>query len=302
MGGIVSVVEKVSCEEVARLATEEGFPIDTVDKILSDKKYYTRDEVLQLWQPPGISHFFLFDICRELCKAHENNERAIDIALRHRQDLVSSIFNNAYKNAFDILSLDAISKSKLFNELLPSWMASNGDSILLKPADELTTAEVCMLIVKPETQAQRCSLVTKLRRSGAVVHDSSTDSDVAAVGPASYFVSHAWSFRFLELCDALNRHFLGLKEEERRTTFWFLDIFCVNQWLPPSTGPLFYEEEFQQTIRRIGAVLSVCIPALRPVVSTRCWCLWELFSAILAEAKLVVTMTTTEFALFKVTY
>jgi hypothetical protein len=57
MGGIVSVVEKVSCEEVARLATEEGFPNETVDKILSDKKFYTRDELLQMWRPPGISHF-----------------------------------------------------------------------------------------------------------------------------------------------------------------------------------------------------------------------------------------------------
>ena len=64
------------------------------------------------------------------------------------------------------------------------------------PLSELTTTQVCDRIIKPATAERRCAYSTLLAGR----------SDAAGrplVAKATVFVSHAWSYRFLDLVDTI---------------------------------------------------------------------------------------------------
>ena len=64
------------------------------------------------------------------------------------------------------------------------------------PLSELTTTQVCYRIIKPATAERRCAYSTLL-------HGRTDAAGQAYVRTATVFVSHAWSYRFLDLVDTL---------------------------------------------------------------------------------------------------
>ena len=57
----------------------------------------------------------------------------------------------------------------------------------------LTPTQVCELFLKPATEAHKCSMCEVLRLSGR--------EDLTGV--ARLFISHAWQYGFLQVCDAV---------------------------------------------------------------------------------------------------
>ena len=68
--------------------------------------------------------------------------------------------------------------------------------------EELTTAQVVERVIKPATEAARCSYVDLLR-----AQRPTDDAGHPAVAPATVFVSHAWSYAFGSLLQALLARF-----------------------------------------------------------------------------------------------
>ena len=57
---------------------------------------------------------------------------------------------------------------------------------------DMTTTDVCNIIIKPETEARKCAYLE-------LIVDKSDDSSLPFVGPAQCFVSHAWKYKFIDL-------------------------------------------------------------------------------------------------------
>lgn len=86
----------------------------------------------------------------------------------------------------------------------------------------MTTKEVVEILVKPATCSPGCSFVDRVSSSGGVAFypkledallelfdpkdfgvDASVPIDIPLCGPATVFVSHAWSGGFLRLCESV---------------------------------------------------------------------------------------------------
>ena len=81
-------------------------------------------------------------------------------------------------------------------EFLRQWSEHKGIRASTK-----TTADVCNMIIKPATQAHNASYFELLVRAEPV-HETSTDW----WGAATHFLSHSWSYRFVDLLDVLEQH------------------------------------------------------------------------------------------------
>lgn len=98
-----------------------------------------------------------------------------------------------------------------------------------------------------------------------VYSEEKMDSGAPAVGPASIFVSHAQSCRFLKLLEALE-HYVQLNGLSAARTYFWIDIFSVRQ---ASLDQDLYTVRNVQL--RVGTVLLVLDPWDAPVCLTRCW-------------------------------
>jgi len=94
------------------------------------------------------------------------------------------------------------------------------------------------------------------------------------IGEVQFFVSHAWKYKFSELVQAIERFENG--DKKREGAYYFIDYFAVNQWKPKSDL-----KELGSVIKKSEALVMVLSPLKKPVLMTRCWCLYELRLAIL---------------------
>lgn len=96
---------------------------------------------------------------------------------------------------------------------------------------------------------------------------------------AEYFVSHAWSYRFLNLIDALENH---RRKDKKKDLFVWIDLFVVNQHNAANQEYDFewWQNTFHQGINEMGHTLLVLSPWDNPIPLTRCWCIWEIYGAI----------------------
>ena len=139
----------------------------------------------------------------------------------------------------------------------------------------LSTNDVCEKYIKPTTAPYQSSFCELLQH---VEHP--------AVGPAQVFISHAWKYRFLDVCDALLEHF----QTQPDIIVWF-DLFVVNQH-KTSTLPFdWWTTTFQSAIRQFGHTVMVLSPWQDPIPLTRAWCLWELYSAIITDCKFEIAFS-----------
>jgi len=149
----------------------------------------------------------------------------------------------------------------------------------------LTTAEVVEFHVKQKTAADAIAYVELVRRSSA-----------SAVGPANVFISHAWSYLFTDLVDALR----PLAEEGGgcgggcSVVLLWLDIFCANQHAALDLAFAWWSATFVASIRAIGRTVMVLLPWRDPRPLTRAWCLWELFCTVQSGAAFEVLLPAAE--------
>jgi hypothetical protein len=179
--------------------------------------------------------------------------------------------------------------------------------------ESMTTAAVVSSIIVPATSASQQSLVESL-----ITTSPQYVSDIRANWRKPAFVwltvgnvityetgffayaSHAWLLPFVELVNILTQsarvHYLdhrrdadgvlmtwrALDEQEmlEHSYFWF-DIFCKSQH---NMVPVI--DEFHRAIDATKKVVSVLYPE-RPIVFSRIWCIFEIWTAVNRSAELV---------------
>ena len=127
----------------------------------------------------------------------------------------------------------------------------------------LTTDDVKDRFIVPQTLASKLSLCAQMKRAGD-----------ARVQPATWFVSHAWRYKFLDLVKALEAFFA---DKGGVIVIW-LDLFSTSQHSTFSKPPEWWQQTFISAIGRMGQMVMVMTPWDSPVCLTRAWCLIELYA------------------------
>jgi len=151
-----------------------------------------------------------------------------------------------------------------------------------------STTEVCEEYLKPMT-----TVIGKSYCDILVFQITSTNSEQpdTTVAKATVFISHAWNSNFLEVLDAFRNHLTATDQSD--AVIWF-DLFSNNQH-QTSVHPFeWWCDTFQSAIRDFGHVILVLTPWQDPVPLSRAWCLWEIYSSVVMQAKLDIAFTASQ--------
>jgi len=135
----------------------------------------------------------------------------------------------------------------------------------------LTTDQVKDLVFVPLTAATQLSLCEQLQAEGD-----------DGVGVATWFVSHAWLYTFVQLLEALEHFFAG--EPQGLDTCIWLDLVSTSQHGTFSRPPQWWAATFQTAIQSMGNMVMVMCPWDKPVTLTRAWCILELYACCSSSA------------------
>jgi hypothetical protein len=140
--------------------------------------------------------------------------------------------------------------------------------------EQLTTAQVVELVIKPDTLAAGgCTYAELLRaRHAAAAEPLPSCETQPPVGRATVFVSHAWSYRFVDLADALATHFAAEGGAEAGAYLW-LDVFVGSQHKAPTLPSAWWTQTFRGAVCAVGRTVLVLQPWSAPEPLTRSWCL-----------------------------
>ncbi|CAK4322313.1 unnamed protein product [Aphanomyces euteiches] len=149
----------------------------------------------------------------------------------------------------------------------------------------VTTEEVCSKLLIPYTASTKLSLVDHVRQQ---------PEGHLYVKPAQWFVSHAWSYNFLDVIDALDDFF-----QDDSMSVW-LCTFCNNQH---EVGGKVHSFDhwfgiFRNALRAIGKVVMVMSPWNNPTTLTRTWCVFEVYAAVVENAQFEIALDKSQKALF----
>jgi len=143
--------------------------------------------------------------------------------------------------------------------------------------DGLTTDQVKDLVVVPLTAATQLSLCEQLQAE-----------DDNGVGIATWFVSHAWLYTFVELLEALEHFFAG--EPQGLDTCIWLDLVSTSQHGTFSRPPEWWRQTFVLAIQSMGSMVMVMAPWDKPVTLTRAWCILELYACCSSGCRFEVAL------------
>jgi hypothetical protein len=144
--------------------------------------------------------------------------------------------------------------------------------------------------------ADKCSFISWCLANGHLFNAAGRP----LFAPVTSFVSHAWKCCFLDLVDAIMRHAAN-QTDGGTTSGYFIDIFLVNQHLPPwrENPPLGPELVLTPPIERGRSTLLVLSPVEAPAALTRCWCLFEIDSTLALNAKLDIQIPSSDLVKFR---
>jgi hypothetical protein len=162
----------------------------------------------------------------------------------------------------------------------------------------LTTLEVMQRWVVPATAESRLSYCEQLACDAG-------EGARGFVGTATWFYSHAWKYRFLDVVDAAEAFFGARQDSERDPVVWF-DVFSVSQHKAGVRPFEWWSSVFLNSIGSIGRVLM----AMQPlddgatgvgawVTLSRVWCVFELYACEATLSEFHVTMTPAMAARFR---
>ena len=159
------------------------------------------------------------------------------------------------------------------------------------PFEQMTTDNVCMAIVKPDTEEHKCSYTELLEKQPLSPSREFIEGETW-VAPATAFVSHAWRYRFVDVAEVLIS-LNNLHGEEKPIYLWF-DVFTVNQHQTNVVHPTWWYTTFKDAVGAIGHTVLILLPWLDPVPLTRAWCIWEILSTIDTGAHLDIKLPAVE--------
>ncbi|OQR90280.1 hypothetical protein ACHHYP_05652 [Achlya hypogyna] len=150
----------------------------------------------------------------------------------------------------------------------------------------LTTAQVCLQFVVPHTASTALSLVEHVR-----LHSS----EASSVRTANWYVSHAWSYIFLDVLESLEAFFprVGVADP----VVWFC-VFNNNQHDTVIRPFSWWQSTFKNSLAAIGNVVLVMHPWTSPVTLTRSWCVFEIYVSRCVGARLGVALVPSQQARF----
>ncbi|CAK4692052.1 hypothetical protein AeMF1_017039 [Aphanomyces euteiches] len=145
----------------------------------------------------------------------------------------------------------------------------------------LTTVDVCTRFLMPYTAATKLSLVEHVHQQ--------PDGHLYAK-PATWFVSHAWSYLYLDVVDALD-DFFQENDMDDSVAVWFC-TFCNNQHEIVNKTYDFdhWFGIFRSSLRSVGNVVMVMSPWNNPMTLTRTWCVFEVYTSIVENARFEIAM------------
>ncbi|XRB11979.1 EF-hand domain-containing protein [Pseudoscourfieldia marina] len=118
-------------------------------------------------------------------------------------------------------------------------------------------------------------------------HKSYAQAKNLPVGTPTYFISHAWSSRFVDLVESVTSALAGAAKND---TFVWLDIFAINQ---DDTGGVFSAMAELDDGRTLAGTIATSRATLvvldkdRVIPLTRLWCLYEIGSTPPQKLQLV---------------
>ena len=103
------------------------------------------------------------------------------------------------------------------------------------------------------------------------------------IGRPTHFVSHAHTYKILELVGGLKSFASALPADEAERVFFWIDGFSIDehQGFYGDKGEDNSEQwasTFKEAVRQMGNTVMVLAPWDHPVVLTRMWCLVRLYS------------------------
>lgn len=204
--------------------------------------------------------------------------------------------------------------------------------LVSQAAPGASTTDVCRDVVLPETAEGRCALLEQLRGQSAadgtplvgpatvfVSHSwkfefaltAGVCEDVAAKLEAEAAAEHTASisklrgrlaqrWRRRRRFRRRNRQKREQHQEQERPApvYFWLDLVVNSQHGTAARPFEWWCTTFTQSVGRIGHVALVLAPWDDPVPLTRAWCLWEIFSAFVSDARLTIHVPKAQRAAF----
>ncbi|KAI8832214.1 hypothetical protein BJ741DRAFT_289633 [Chytriomyces cf. hyalinus JEL632] len=165
------------------------------------------------------------------------------------------------------------------HSLIETW---GGPSLL----EGLTTTDVCVRFLKPLTVESGLSLC-------AQYYTSKNTAMASLIQNATWFISHAWQYRFLDVIGAIDNFAAQEGLDPATTVIWF-DLFSNSQHDTASKPFTWWETTFMNAVKKIGNVVMVIQPWSNPIPLTRVWCIFELYASTATSSSFHVAMTPTE--------
>ncbi|KAJ3282803.1 Kinesin light chain 3, partial [Borealophlyctis nickersoniae] len=138
--------------------------------------------------------------------------------------------------------------------------------------DGWTTTEVCEKVVTPRTKKSVC--------------DHLVEENSSAVGRATWFISHAWKYEFLDVVDAVKHHFESSTPD---VIVWF-DLFSNSQHDTAQKPFTWYTGTFTNAISELGSVLMILHPWNNPETLGRAWCVFELYTCTNTKSNFAIAL------------
>jgi len=151
--------------------------------------------------------------------------------------------------------------------------------------------ELCGGDLKKTATERIKTLVLDMTRVAGVSYAALLEHrDSPHVAPANVFLSHAYSYPFLDVVEAVAA-WEARQAETGRRFFYYFDLFSVNQHSQTSVVPFeVLRDEFAGSITAIGRVLLILSPYYNPLPLQRAWCVFEMATALTVGAALEVVM------------
>jgi tetratricopeptide (TPR) repeat protein len=149
---------------------------------------------------------------------------------------------------------------------------------------DLTTSEVCEKFVKLKTFDSKLSLCEQFRNK------ERTD----IVGLSTWFISHAWQYKFLDVVEAIRIFLTKEYGDDRDNIIVWFDLFSNSQHNTGDKPFEWWTGTFTTAIKSIGNVLMIMIPWNDPITLTRAWCLFEILACETTKSRFDVSMTANE--------
>ena len=184
-------------------------------------------------------------------------------------------------------------------------------SILVED-EEWTTNDVCMNLIKPwtienieeglpfEIYMHRFYFQSPHPKLGLNYKECFRLSKLSEEmsKPATIFISHAWSYKWKDLMDAIKTFEQQQSNDEDERLYW-IDLFVNSQHKTVNKPFEWWSKTFKESIGKIGKTVLILCPWDEPRPLKRAWCLWEIVCTIITGSDLILQFSKEQEHTFK---